>query len=153
MSSLYQHIKYDAGSYEGYEEERDDDQLGPEGTENGTNFTEIQVRCVSRCFLTSAVEMNAPHPCSSCFHPKAPLYDHLDISHPRDQQTVHSSTDLYSLLCSLIDIEEARHTWRSMSTKGTAKRFFDGMHVHQASDAHGACGDSVLGRFRTTFTA
>lgn len=40
---LYQHIKYDAGSYEGFEEDREDDQLCPEQTANGTDFTDIQV--------------------------------------------------------------------------------------------------------------
>lgn len=40
---LCQHIKYDAGSYEGFEEDREHDELNPEQTANGTNFTDIQV--------------------------------------------------------------------------------------------------------------
>lgn len=44
-ASSQKHIKFDAGTHEGYEEERDDDQLSPEETANGTDFTEIQVFC------------------------------------------------------------------------------------------------------------
>lgn len=38
-----QHIKYDAGAYEGLEEEQERDQLSPEQTANGTDFTGTQV--------------------------------------------------------------------------------------------------------------
>lgn len=39
-----QHIKYDAGLYEGLEAETEHDQISPEQTANGTNFTNLQVR-------------------------------------------------------------------------------------------------------------
>lgn len=46
-----QHIKYDAGAYEGFEEEKERDQLNPEQTANGTDFTGIQVHGIL-CFMT-----------------------------------------------------------------------------------------------------
>ncbi|CAM9250306.1 unnamed protein product [Ectocarpus sp. 4 AP-2014] len=42
-STTIKHIKYDAGAYEGFEEEKERDQLNPEQTANGTDFTGIQV--------------------------------------------------------------------------------------------------------------
>ncbi|CAM9701067.1 unnamed protein product, partial [Ectocarpus fasciculatus] len=42
-STTIKHIKYDAGAYEGLEEEKERDQLRPEQTANGTDFTGTQV--------------------------------------------------------------------------------------------------------------
>ncbi|CAM9177058.1 unnamed protein product [Ectocarpus sp. 8 AP-2014] len=42
-STTIKHIKYDAGAYEGFKEEKERDQLNPEQTANGTDFTGIQV--------------------------------------------------------------------------------------------------------------
>ncbi|CAM9443050.1 unnamed protein product, partial [Ectocarpus sp. 13 AM-2016] len=42
-STTIKHIKYDALAYEGFEEEKEHDQINPEQTANGRDFTGIQV--------------------------------------------------------------------------------------------------------------